>query len=595
MSGFLGLIFICVIAYYAFKMMMGVGEKNRAEKEMQEQERLKAEREEQQRFNAWKANVDKTLDAIIEKCGKNNLQEAKKQYSMLCSLGEQGRQKDASLMTDRYGRYYEAAVAAIESRLKHLMKDKVAGSLDKGCYGDYYGLPSIKVALQMLLHTMQPGSSMYSQRENIEKAIEQITTGIEATLKTTTVINLDEYGIPEFSSPNPLEMSDEEASQLLDSLVSRENQARRIAEDCCAGASILNESFISDSTRLMWYYAAKTPFDVHAFDNARRLHNAFTQSNYAKETNGFRSFGNTEELLARLYANNKVGGQSIVKLEEPYAMAWIDKNAIDCTKYTAFDFNSPFYLRYANWCFTLSSGLAWLELYDLEKSLLSTLMARKVQLPAELQERLSFLQSGHTKNIRLFEVADGSSFAYDSSSADWKSEEFAVFFRKLAMKKMQMNYSLALDNWTKSIPLRSGQQVSKDEIHEELQRMVRDFDGEVTCEKVDAYAVDLENVRYEDATLFRFTSERSRCVTVLFFCEKYGRNLNVTVMTLFTPESGMDSNMLERYAIAAKNNTYMESFRESILQALDDVLKVEKSIYGDDESAASNGARNIID
>ena len=109
--------------------------------------------------------------------------------------------------------------------------------------------------------------------------------------------------------------------------------------------------------------------------------------------------------------------------------------------------------------------------------------------------------------------------------------------------------------------------------------MVDDFDGEVTCEHTEAKAIDLANLEYHNATLFRFTSERNRCVSILFHSEKFGRNLNITILTLFSPENGLTLEEMEKYALAIKNNVYVNSFRESILQTVDDAIKIETTIY----------------
>ena len=65
--------------------------------------------------------------------------------------------------------------------------------------------------------------------------------------------------------------------------------------------------------------------------------------------------------------------------------------------------------------------------------------------------------------------------------------------------------------------------------------MIEDFDGEVSIEKTNAKAINLQNVIFENAILFRFDSVRNKCVSMLFSCEKYGRNLNLNIVTLFTP------------------------------------------------------------
>ena len=81
---------------------------------------------------------------------------------------------------------------------------------------------------------------------------------------------------------------------------------------------------------------------------------------------------------------------------------------------------------------------------------------------------------------------------------------------------------------------------------------------------------------------------------MLFSCEKFGRNLNITIITLFTPEIGMDVESMQKYATAIKSNSniYVDSFRETILQAVDEVIKEEKNIY-DDESNSSSGKKFV--
>ena len=109
--------------------------------------------------------------------------------------------------------------------------------------------------------------------------------------------------------------------------------------------------------------------------------------------------------------------------------------------------------------------------------------------------------------------------------------------------------------------------------------MVEDFDNEVDCEQVAARSVDLENITYPKAILFRFHTNRNRCVTVLFDCEKFGRNLNLTILTLFTPDEDLTYEEIEKYAVAIRSNMYVVSFRESILQEIDEILKNKADIY----------------
>lgn len=66
------------------------------------------------------------------------------------------------------------------------------------------------------------------------------------------------------------------------------------------------------------------------------------------------------------------------------------------------------------------------------------------------------------------------------------------------------------------------------------------------------------------------------------------KNLNITILTLFTPEKNVPVEDLERYAIAIKNNVYAESFQESILESLDRILKVQTEAYEDTTTTNEN-------
>lgn len=345
----------------------------------------------------------------------------------------------------------------------------------------------------------------------------------------------------------------------------------------------LSPEIIKEQCSVMWYYANKKPFDVTNFENARfsfMLHTAM----YCKDDNlpdNVKAFsyggddfkvvalGKVEEVLARIYSKNLIGGKVTVNQEKSYINYWLDRR-IESEDYDD--------------CYVLASGLAWLELYDLELDVLRKLVSSDVQLPTELQERLSFLESGGTTNIKLYDVNDSSIFYFDNSSAEWKATDFAVLFRKMAMKKICINYSMLISKWTKTLPLSSGQKISDTYINQMLSNLVQDFDNEITYQVVNASAVNMTNVQYDNAVLFRFTTERNRCVSVLFSYEKFGRNLNLTILTLFTPEHKFTIEQLEKYCIAIKDNVYVESFRESILQVIDEAVKVKQSIY-DEETA----------
>lgn len=328
------------------------------------------------------------------------------------------------------------------------------------------------------------------------------------------------------------------------------------------------------SAYLMWYYAQKKPFDINRFNEAKDLYNIY--ADFSTDNDG--TAVKVEVILAIIYYKNQLGGASVVNQDKKYIESWIDSKV----KGKWFDSVQ-----------ILASGLAWMGLYDLERDVLRRLVAAGVSLDADIQERLNFLETGGTEVIPIYDRGDTTDFVYYNSSVDWQQKEFDIFFRQLDMQDKVLDYSLLLNKWTKTLPLRKGQKISNDDIYKELLEMTEDFEGEVKCRKSTAKALDLENLVYENSVIFDFFSNRNRCLSVVFASEKYGRNLNLTILTLFTPEEGLQNDEMKKYALAIQSNIYVESFRESILQALDTVLKEEKTVY--DEEATDSKKKNIFE
>jgi len=333
--------------------------------------------------------------------------------------------------------------------------------------------------------------------------------------------------------------------------------------------------FINLSAELMWCIAIKKPFNQLAFDKAAEQFDRYTASCFdndgpyryvysPNDNSGYVQICNVEHMLAILYAKNQIGGQNTVNQEKDTVMNWIDA-AISISSYDEI--------------FSLPSALAWMGLYELEREILCYLVEKKVNLNDELQDRLSFLESGGTSNIKIYDIEKKEGFLFDASASEWNNEAFDLFFRKLEMSHKVLQYSLAISKWTNTLPLASGQKISQEEIEKEFIKLVDDFDKEVIVKKESAKAINLENLEYKDSFIFSFTSERNRCVSVLFSSEKYGRNLNTTIIIMFTPEDGLSNEQLKKYALAIKDNIYVQSFRESILQVVDEIIKEKKNIY----------------
>lgn len=432
------------------------------------------------------------------------------------------------------------------------------------------------------------GDIYNSTIETLEKTYNSIS-------QTTNYIKFDSYGNCIF----PLDNAEER--EYLDSNIEMIEQKLKCSlkhvNDNETGyfegiINNLTSNFINEASRLMWYYANKKPFDVEKFEKAKELYDTYrinklfikNENNEYKELRLIKEhiyyirnikekedlveIERIEKVLASIYAKNQVGGINAVKQDMKYVNFWIDRNIeLKCTEE----------------CYTLASGLAWMDLYTIERDVLQKLVASGVQLTAEIQDRLRFLESGGTADVKIYQVEPTDEFIYDSSSSEWKAKEFDVFFRKIAMKNIKLNYSLAISKWTKTLPLASGQKVSQDSIYNEFLKMTEDFDGEVSCNRKTVRAVNLANLEYKNAAVFKFNSNRNRCISVIFSSEKYGRNLNITIITMFTPESGLEPEELKKYALAIKDNIYVESFRESILQAVDEVIKIKQTVYDDDE------------
>ena len=336
----------------------------------------------------------------------------------------------------------------------------------------------------------------------------------------------------------------------------------------------MNKDFIYNASKVMWYYAVKKPFNVNKFENARYLYNKYTSFYYKpSEYSDKYKIGKVEEILAVIYVRKQIGGEGTVQQERKYIDSWTDAKIAEGNRTE---------------CSIFASGLAWLELYDIELNVLRKMVQHNLQLSPDLQERLSFLENGGTtSNVKVYEVEPQSTFIYDSSSENWNQNQFDTFFRKVGMKKIILNYSLSIFTWKKTIPLLNNQNTSMNIFYKKFQSMVNDFNGEVICTRTKAQAINLDNLSYPDTVVFQFTSKRNQCLSMLFACEEFGKNLNLTIITLFTPDNNIDIENLHKYATAIKSNIYVDSFRETILQIVDDVIQEKREIYDDNNNYSS--------
>lgn len=307
-----------------------------------------------------------------------------------------------------------------------------------------------------------------------------------------------------------------------------------------------------DTSIRLWYYARLTPFDQSKFNSAIESRNHFIGDKNA----------DFEVILAELYVKNQLGGSALVlqNLNEIMLQA---------------DIKNPIYAR------GLCSFLAWIECYDIELEVLKRTIANKIQLTEEMQKRLAFLaDGGKTASIKVYDCGNSSDFCFDTHSLEWKSNEFDTLFRKLKSRNKRLNYALVTKEWHKPYPIQRGMKFDIGSLEKEFSKLVDDFNGEVIMEKNGAHALNLNNMAYSEAYLFKFTSERNRGLTVLFECEKFGRSLQLNILIAFMPDDKMIPDDMLQYALAVQGSSYVKSFLESILQAIDASLTTKSnSIY----------------
>lgn len=363
-----------------------------------------------------------------------------------------------------------------------------------------------------------------------------------------------------FTSLHPLEHGefelDDPKTVAIDKVDSQIREAEAHIADNQTGyyegiCNYLNVDFLLCLGVRMWYYAALTPFDQSAFDDAGDCLNKY------KALQG----NDLERVLAEVYVKNKLGGEMLVMQNIDEIM---EKASV----------RNPVYAR------ALCSFLAWIECYQVELEVLKKAVQEKIQLTPDMLERLEFLsKGGATNKIKIYDIASSSEcFFFDSSTEGIDTNGIDALFETLQKKRKILNYSLCINKWTKTIPMPKGKMYSHEALNAAFAELVEDFDGEILFRTSNATAVNLANLSYQNCSLFYFTTERNKGITMLFDCEKFGRNLNVSILTLFTPDESMGTEM-GKYARAVSGNRYAESFRESILQALDASLKDKTEVY----------------
>lgn len=545
----------------------------KAAEEQAEKDRIQAEQyAKDSKFNEWENKLISCYDAIEKNVRLNILFDPKDLYEHIWDLEK----------VQPEPRYKTAFDQRLSNHIKWL-RERIDYNLQDGYYAGSMSVTSARCLRKA-----------YHNDSGFDSAIKTLTRLYKRSQSNSFYIEFPQYGdckVPVLNLANQADLDARIAElknkmQAIDSAFQQKDAYyRNIIPDMA--------NYIDYAAELIWCIAVKKPFNQDEFDKARKLFARHTEKcsvdgnpyvivMYEKAYNNkngqkFWQMEHVEQLLALIYAKNLIGGQNTANQERKRIINWVDA-AI------AFGMTEQ--------CYMLPSALAWMGLFELEREVLRYLVEQKVNLKDELQDRLGFLESGGTSNIKIYEVDAEDALLYDASASDWNNDAFDLFFRKLEMTHKELHYSLAISKWTKAIPLASGQKISQEQIEHEFAKLVADYDKEVVMSRGEAKALNLENVKYdENSFIFKFASERNRCVSILFSSEKYGRNLNTTIITMFTPESGLSNEQLKKYALAIKDNIYVESFRESIFQVVDEVTKEEKKIYDDEDGDKALGKK----
>lgn len=561
-----------IISFIVGSILVYATEKRDEMEKQKEYEAQEAERQRQQSLADWENGIlsqfhaiesDSSFDSSIFEIPAEKMDSyAFSKYADVISMRDRVQNGD--------GEHWEFWNATLDNHIKNL---KV---IIKECLGKNAGLQELRKAQHYLrcINVMRPD-------EQVREAIRTVDGIREAVRTPVHFLNFYGYGKAE-----DLPQADEQYKVRIDQL---KNKIEKVINFSTSGSGIIdciNEAldvhYYEYAAEIMWYYANLKPFDANQFESACRNYE-YCADFYVIEikTKERIHIIPLEELLARFYSGLQLGGADMAGTQMDYARKWVGYKL---------DFH------FSEECILLASGLAWMGLPKYELKLLQMLVTSSVQLEADVQERLRFLEEFGTNDIPVYSVIDSSYFNYDGASLEWQPKDYSAFFRKLIITNRKISYSLALEKWTKTIPLEKKKTLSNKELLHTFREMVNDYDGEIQCFMQDAKEINLANVFWNDAILFHFTSERSRGVTLLFSCEKYGRTLNLTIITLFTPDPEIDLNDMQKYCTAVKGNMYVSAFKEAILQTIDRVVHEDNTVYGvEQETSPAENNRKIFE
>lgn len=468
----------------------------------------------------------------------------------------------------KYSKRQEEHIAFLKDRVCYILTDS-----------DVKGYGALLIA-----HNLMQSLTYIDNTETNRKAAEYITDLLHEAGKTEdNFLSFSTYGkliFPEGyeylgllqSNVPEKKKAAEEIAQILKERVEKYEKylfnikdILSLGDVCECIIKYLELNYVEMSAEVMWYYAKLTPLNQEKFNEAFACYNLYTRLCINEGDGKEFWLDKPEALLARIYVKYQMYGANLDAPEVDRVQQWIKRAARFCPEN----------------CWKVASGLAWMDFYDLEKQVLQFMLENSVTLDPELQNRLKFLNEPGNANIKIYDAPDTDTLWIDTNSIDWNEKEYSAFFRKINMRGVVPQYSLARKKWTTLMPL-NDQLFDIDSFYAELEKLAASTKSDrirIHMKRVNAQAINLFNVKYPNAVLFEFEGEQCRCVTTLLYCETYFGNLNLVTYTMFTPDDSLPTDVWESYCQAIRGNMYIENFDEMIKQTVDKMLKPKPSIY----------------
>jgi len=489
---------------------------------------------------AWKEELEKDIDDIKRLVYRSDIDSLKS--SCLAFLEKYHKKHILNTYTNRFNSEKQKLISDLQDILQaYAFKERT--NLEVAI--------SASAALKILTSDV-----------NYETIIKLFTEILEQAGQFPLCIEFVSYGncaLP-FDDPLVMQKLENNSSQLLnhyDHIFSELKRKQNFAafKDV---VQLLDKQTVYTLCLLMWYYAKHTPIDLTSFKKARFFYQMVTipdeNQNFDDEV---RNFATMEDLFSTIYVRNLLGLDTGKKEETDYINSWI---------------TSKIQLGEIDDCFRMCSGLAWINANDYEKDILLELFSAQVQLPEYLQDRLTYLSSGEKSEVKLYHVEPSNLLLYDSSSSEWDIKDYDSLFYEATLRRIPINYSLAIESFSKIIPLQPGFKDIYTQIANALSELISDYDGDIIKQTVSAKAINIANDVIFDGDQFIFNIEQCPYASILFLAEKYGRTLNVNLITLFTPNNDVDLSSMQSYVLSMKNNSYIISFKESLLQIIDNIV-----------------------